>query len=115
MSLTYPNPPVHPARTNAAIALELIEKINGAVDLLIPDYEMPRLNGAALVRAVRSKYASVPVIYMSGYVSAADGLGLDDPARCCAFIAKPFFPKAFVQLATDMVASNTRDATAKSD
>jgi DNA-binding response OmpR family regulator len=83
-------------------ALSLIDQIGGAIDLLITDYQMPRLNGAGLVRAVRAKYPKVPVVYMSGYVPG-NGEGLDDDARQHAFIPKPFLPKTFLALVTRML------------
>lgn len=89
------------------IALSLIDKIGGAVDLLITDYQMPRLNGAALARAVKAKFPKVPVVYMSGYVPGEDE-PLDDPARLCAFIPKPFFPKAFLALVARMLDGSAR-------
>jgi CheY-like chemotaxis protein len=85
-------------------ALALIEKIGGAVDLLVTDCTMPNLNGTGLVRAVREKYAGIPVVYMSGFTSDSDGTQLDDPSAQCAFIPKPFSPKAFLQLVHRMSA-----------
>jgi CheY-like chemotaxis protein len=84
---------------DGAAALALIEKIGGALDLLITDYQMPNLNGAELVRAVRAKYPNVPVVYISGYGSGSQGDWLADPAQACALVRKPFLPQQLLEVA----------------
>ncbi len=65
-------------------ALEILQK--ESFDLLITDYDMPQMNGVELVKVVRSKGLSLPVI----------GISSDDKrqefTRCGAnlFIQKPF-------------------------
>jgi two-component system cell cycle sensor histidine kinase/response regulator CckA len=47
-------------------ALRVIDELDGYVDLLVTDCQMPNMNGIALVRAVQAKYADVPIFMMSG-------------------------------------------------
>jgi two-component system, cell cycle sensor histidine kinase and response regulator CckA len=37
------------------------------VDILVPDYEMPMMNGEAVAREVRRLYPNLPILLMSGY------------------------------------------------
>jgi CheY-like chemotaxis protein len=39
-------------------------------DLLLTDLRMPRLDGAALIRALRSEMPALPVVVMTGYAPA---------------------------------------------
>jgi two-component system cell cycle sensor histidine kinase/response regulator CckA len=70
-------------------ALEVLSAGGQAVDLLITDVVMPRLDGPSLVRKVRESRPDMPVIFISGY--AEDGfrqrLGRDAGIH---FLPKPF-------------------------
>lgn len=69
-------------------ALEVL-RTTGPVDLILVDVVMPHVDGAALVRHLRSTYPAQPILYMSAYpaeVLARHGeTELDLP-----FLAKPF-------------------------
>ncbi len=45
------------------------EEQDPPVDLLVTDLRMPRLDGRGLIRQLRIKYADLPVVVTSGYVS----------------------------------------------
>src|SRR5688500_20185918 len=45
------------------------EEQDPPVDLLVTDLRMPRLDGCSLIRQLRIKYADLPVVVISGYVS----------------------------------------------
>jgi len=45
------------------------EEQDPSVDLLVTDLRMPRLDGRGLIRQLRIKYADLPVVVTSGYVS----------------------------------------------
>jgi CheY-like chemotaxis protein len=50
---------------NGAAALRLLDE--GAVfDLLLVDYDMPGMNGAALAQAARTRRLAVPVVFVTG-------------------------------------------------
>jgi CheY-like chemotaxis protein len=45
------------------------EERDRPVDILVTDLRMPRLDGRGLIRQLRIKYADLPVVVTSGYVS----------------------------------------------
>jgi CheY-like chemotaxis protein len=72
-------------------ALALARKV-AAVDLVITDIEMPKMDGRALGKAIREDNPTVPIIYMSGKEDP-DLIRLNHPKDGAAFVAKPFVPK----------------------
>ena len=59
--------------TNGEEAFELFSK--GKFDLIVTDFRMPKLNGADLIRRVRTSQPNLSIILLSGF---ADALGLDE-------------------------------------
>jgi DNA-binding NtrC family response regulator len=61
----------------------------GAIELVVTDIVMPRLDGIGLFDAVRGEGSRVPFIFMSGYPAseAASGRSLDPSAP---FLKKPW-------------------------
>lgn len=59
--------------TNGEEAFEALSK--GKFDLLVTDYQMPKMNGIDLIRRVRPLQPSLAIILLSGF---ADALGLDE-------------------------------------
>jgi CheY-like chemotaxis protein len=51
-------------------ALDLLER-NGAYDLLVLDFAMPGMNGAEVARAVRIRWPSLPILFVTGYADTA--------------------------------------------
>lgn len=69
-------------------ALELLSKDAVAVEVVVSDIVMPRLNGVELMQTLASSYPDLPVILMSGYAPGALAeLGIAAP---CAILPKPF-------------------------
>ncbi|MGI8818999.1 MAG: response regulator [Gemmatimonadales bacterium] len=69
-------------------ALELLSKDAVAVEVVVSDIIMPRLNGVELVQTLATSYPDLPVILMSGHASSALAeLGIAAP---CAILPKPF-------------------------
>ncbi|HEV8176919.1 MAG TPA: response regulator [Gemmatimonadales bacterium] len=69
-------------------ALELLGKGGIAVEVVVSDIIMPRLNGVELMQTLASSYPDLPVILMSGYATGALAeLGIAAP---CAILPKPF-------------------------
>lgn len=65
-------------------------------DVIITDYEMPRLDGIEFVRALRSRGDSTPVIMLSGHgdphlIVTAVRAGVDN------YVLKPLNPEAFFE------------------
>ncbi len=55
------------------------------VDLVITDYAMPQMNGAALAEKIKAQNPQLPVILATGYAELAPELGVDLPR-----LPKPF-------------------------
>jgi CheY-like chemotaxis protein len=72
---------------NGLEALKIMRDLGTAVDLLVSDIQMPRMDGITLARAVRREFPAIPLILVSGYSSQAGADDLD-----VAFIQKPFTP-----------------------
>jgi two-component system chemotaxis response regulator CheY len=67
-------------------------------DVVITDWQMPRVSGIELLRAIRhgTECAATPVLLLSGSVTAARGREAID-AGANGFLAKPFRKKEFCE------------------
>ncbi len=76
-------------------ALEVCNRLNGAVDLLLTDVRMPDMNGPELHDRVLERYPRVRVLFMSGFSAAeAARFGVPEDAP---LIVKPFRPDDLLQ------------------
>jgi two-component system cell cycle sensor histidine kinase/response regulator CckA len=64
-------------------ALDLADRQNGALDLLVTDVQMPDLDGCTLWARLKERHPAVPAIFMSGFSD------MDSPADA-SFVSKPF-------------------------
>jgi CheY-like chemotaxis protein len=55
---------------DGAEALHLVRRRNGAVDLILCDLVMPRMNGTELAGRIGGEFPGVPVILMSAFAPA---------------------------------------------
>ena len=83
-------------------ALELLDEIEGNVDLIICDWIMPRLSGLEFLQQVRAKYPDVPFMMATANtnvesVVAAKQYGAN------AFIAKPYSARKLGEKLLDLV------------
>ena len=70
------------------MALKILQAV--PCDLVITDFLMPILNGIEFVRQLRSLQPQIPVIFITGYLSAvSDKKIIDEVAE---ILAKPFEP-----------------------
>jgi DNA-binding NtrC family response regulator len=76
---------------------EGLKRIDGGVDLVITDVRLGARSGVEIARAAAAHPRSPPVIAMSGYAEASDGLELGK-AGVAAFISKPFSPEDMLDL-----------------
>jgi two-component system, cell cycle sensor histidine kinase and response regulator CckA len=77
-------------------ALRLIDDSSAAIDILLVDVVMPRLNGPELVRVILSYHPEIKIIFMSGYPNdILDQYGI--VASRIRYIKKPFIPDILVQ------------------
>ncbi|MDQ8204594.1 PAS domain S-box protein [Pelagicoccus sp. SDUM812003] len=81
---------------DGAKAIELAEKNEGKIDLLLTDSIMPKANGFAVVKRVRELYPDIKVIMMSGLpqqeAEECKGLKID------AYVDKPFSIRKLLEL-----------------
>jgi PAS domain S-box-containing protein len=83
-------------------ALELVEKHENDIDLLITDVVMPRMNGRELAERLRSRFPGLKVLYMSGYtanVIAHHGILEED----IFFLQKPFSKRELAEKVRDVL------------
>ena len=70
------------------IALKILQAF--PCDLVITDFLMPMLNGIEFVEQLRSLHPQLPIIFITGYISAiSDKKIVDEVAE---ILAKPFEP-----------------------
>jgi two-component system, cell cycle sensor histidine kinase and response regulator CckA len=72
-------------------ALRLLEGEHRTVDLLLTDVVMPEMSGGQLADAVRKRFPSCRVLFMSGYNEDMT-VRRGQVARNAAFLQKPFTP-----------------------
>jgi len=77
-------------------ALEVLEEIDGEIELLISDVVMPEMDGPTLLTHMRERYPGIKVIFVSGYAEENIRKGLEDDSSV-EFLAKPFSLKQLAQ------------------
>jgi PAS domain S-box-containing protein len=90
--------------SNAADAIEVTHRHNGAIDLLVTDVVMPGTSGAELARSLKERWSSLKVLFTSGYTDNAiihHGVRTDKSE----FLAKPFGPQALVRKVREVLDS----------
>lgn len=88
---------------NGAEALQVARKHGAAIDLLITDVVMPRMNGRELARRLAEICPGVKTLYMSGYTENAIAHNhiLDEGAH---FLQKPFARKVLARKVREALA-----------
>ena len=83
-------------------ALGLVEKHEGAIDLLITDMVMPRMTGQELAARLKEQRPKLRMLYMSGYSerAAADSLRSEPGVR---LLAKPFSRTALLRTVHELL------------
>lgn len=69
-------------------ALELINDGDAAMDVVVSDIVMPRLNGVELLQELSRSRPGLPIILISGY--GTEELAQRGIAAPCALLSKPF-------------------------
>ena len=85
-------------RENGAVALEIMEDLQGEVDLVVSDVVMPEMDGPTLLREIRKDHPELKFVFMSGYAEEAFSKNLPEEEQGnFGFLPKPYSLK---QLAT---------------
>jgi two-component system cell cycle sensor histidine kinase/response regulator CckA len=86
---------VHEASSGVE-ALEIMEELDGKVDIVVSDVVMPEMDGPTLLTELRKTHPDIKFIFVSGYAEDAFAKNLPEDAKF-GFLPKPFSLK---QLAT---------------
>jgi two-component system cell cycle sensor histidine kinase/response regulator CckA len=79
---------------NAARAMQHISDEHvGVIDLIITDIIMPDMNGVEMVKQLRKRGVTAPVIYISGY----DEMQIESLEPEASFLRKPFTVDALME------------------
>ncbi len=70
-------------------ALAILEKNDGAVDIIVSDVVMPEMDGPTLLNEVRQNYPDIKFLFVSGYAKDAFAKNLPQDA-VFGFLSKPF-------------------------
>lgn len=78
-------------------ALEVLDGVDGQVDLIVSDVVMPEMDGPTMLGKIRERGIRVPVIFASGYAEDAFAKNLPDGEKF-GFLPKPFSLKQLVEM-----------------
>ncbi|MDM9621594.1 cell cycle histidine kinase CckA [Rhizobium sp. S96] len=70
-------------------ALDIMEELDGKVDIVVSDVVMPEMDGPSLLRELRKKYPDLKFIFVSGYAEDAFARNLPPDSKF-GFLPKPF-------------------------
>jgi two-component system, cell cycle sensor histidine kinase and response regulator CckA len=70
-------------------ALEVMERENGRIDIVVSDVMMPEMDGPTMLKEMRKTLPDLKIIFVSGYPDDAFKNGLE-PNETFAFLPKPF-------------------------
>ncbi|WP_337269786.1 cell cycle histidine kinase CckA [Oryzifoliimicrobium ureilyticus] len=70
-------------------ALDIMDELDGKVDIVVSDVVMPEMDGPSLLRELRKKYPDLRFIFVSGYAEDAFARNLPPEAKF-GFLPKPF-------------------------
>jgi CheY-like chemotaxis protein len=90
-------------------ALEIFQSQQQRIELLISDVVMPGMDGAALANRIVAMNPDLPVLFMSGLVTAREVEQVGALAQF-AFIRKPFRPATLVQAVRKMLTDEDQTA-----
>jgi two-component system, cell cycle sensor histidine kinase and response regulator CckA len=94
---------------SALQALEIFHSQRHRIELLISDIVMPEMDGAALANRIVVLNPDLPVLFMSGLVTAREVEQVGALAQF-AFIRKPFRPATLVQAVRKMLTDEDQTA-----
>jgi two-component system, cell cycle sensor histidine kinase and response regulator CckA len=81
---------------NGVEAMAVLEKINGAVDLVVSDVVMPEMDGPTLLKELRKRGVKTRIVFISGYAEDAFEKNLEGQTDF-AFLPKPFSLKQLAE------------------
>ncbi|MGV8936770.1 MAG: cell cycle histidine kinase CckA [Allorhizobium sp.] len=85
-------------------ALEIMEELKGAIDIVVSDVVMPEMDGPTLLTELRKTYPDLKFIFVSGYAEDAFARNLPADAKF-GFLPKPFSLKQLAIAVREMLDS----------
>jgi two-component system cell cycle sensor histidine kinase/response regulator CckA len=89
---------------NGVEAIEVLEKSDKPVDLVVSDVVMPEMDGPTLARELRVRNPGLKIIFVSGYAEDAFQKNLPEHSQF-AFLPKPFTLKQLVAAVKETLAA----------
>jgi len=86
--------------SDARAALDLVDHAGRRLSLAVVDVRLPGIDGPGLVRSLRQRRTSLPVLYITGYAEEGQQKELRDPV-----LTKPFVPEQLAQRVRDVLRS----------
>lgn len=83
-------------------ALDIIQELEGKVDIVVSDVVMPEMDGPTLLRELRKDYPDMKFIFVSGYAEDAFAKNLPENAQF-GFLPKPFSLKQLATVVKDVI------------
>ncbi|WP_342634948.1 cell cycle histidine kinase CckA [Fulvimarina endophytica] len=85
-------------------ALDVLEELDGKIDLVVSDVVMPEMDGPTLLREMRKKRPEMKFIFVSGYAEEAFAKNLPEGEKF-GFLSKPFTQKELAMTVKQMLES----------
>ena len=89
---------------NGVEAMQVLEKHDDAVDLVVSDVVMPEMDGPTLLKEMRKRKPELKIIFVSGYAEDAFQKHLPEQGEQFAFLPKPFTLKQLVAAVKETMA-----------
>jgi two-component system, cell cycle sensor histidine kinase and response regulator CckA len=90
---------------NGVEAIDVLEKSQGQIDLVVSDVVMPEMDGPTLLRELRTRNPNLKIIFVSGYAEDAFQKHMPTDGPVPAFLAKPFTLKQLVNAVKETLAA----------
>jgi CheY-like chemotaxis protein len=93
--------------TGGRSALDRLDQ-HEALDLVVLDYAMPRMNGAVVAREIRARRPGIPILFVTGF---ADGESAEGELDGQEILHKPFRAQELLDRVHNLVAASGGSAT----
>ena len=97
------------AASSGAEALEIVARIQTAVDLVVTDLVMPQMSGVELAAKLRADRPKLPVLYISGYSEHDVSLEVQTLSHT-GFLQKPFTPTTLFEKVFELLENARHDS-----
>ncbi len=96
--------------TDPLVALSSIDElVSEQIDIIfiIVDYQMPKMNGAQLIRAIKEKYPNLACVMLSGQANAIQVAELEQDNLLEDFVSKPWDESVLFSAIEPIIKRNT--------